>query len=113
LIKIDLQGVLGFAEMNQVRHAVPEENGTLSRGHRLPVLKWLGERASKSPGKVLIYAGLALTVAAVTIAVVTGLSDREAYYQGKPFSYWLDRLPDNYVGTGGEHAQPILVYSSD
>jgi hypothetical protein len=107
-----LQGFLGFAEMNQVKHTVPEENGKLSSGHHLPVLKRLRERASKSYGEVLIYAALALSVAAVTIAVVIGGSDREPYYQGKPFSYWLDRLPVTYVGSGGGRAQPILVYSS-
>ena len=70
---------------------------------------------TKGPNKRVIYAAVILAVAAVGVAFVTGLFEREPYYNGKPFSYWLDRLPATYLTPGAGAAQSLqfsLVYPS-
>jgi hypothetical protein len=64
--------------------------------------------------KALFFGALALAVTGATFFIVWAASNREPSYQGKPFSYWLDRVPGTYVapGVGGFSVQPPMFYAA-
>lgn len=49
----------------------------------------------------------------IAAGVTLLLSNREPLYDGKPFSYWLDRVPCTLVGTNGGVIRTAVLFSAN
>jgi len=80
-----------------------EGNAVPTRNRRFPWFSGLRENFSKRSlkQKALFLGTVGFLMAASILITAWAISNREPYYKGKPFSYWLARVPCTYVAPRG------------